>query len=76
MAEKIDDRRYDLTQKYTLSKRLIYQVVRFVLVALFFYIAYLGIVMRVDPNSAQKAKPPPASSPSRPAPSPAAPPSR
>ena len=77
MNDKSDYGRYGLTRnKKSFLMRMLLQVARFALVALFFYIAYLGVTWRGSSIPVQKAEPPRASSPSGPAPSPAGPPSR
>ncbi|MEE9275788.1 MAG: hypothetical protein V3V62_10810 [bacterium] len=69
MNDKSHYESYGHTRKKSLPMRMIFQVARFALVALFLYIAYLGVMWRGSSITAQKAEPPRA-------PSPAAPPSR
>jgi hypothetical protein len=49
-------------KKPGLAKRLFYEIVRFVLVGAFLYVAYLGFTMRKFPVPSGSKTPPPAQS--------------
>jgi hypothetical protein len=49
-------------KKPGLAKRLFYEIVRFVLVGAFLYVAYLGFTMRNIPAPSGSKTPPPAQS--------------